>query len=79
MKIFRIIATDGPHIKTKHILAKNKKQAKEFASLHSFSNYIIDTIPVENPNAFWNTLSDSEKEQFKKALLCNYFFNKEVI
>lgn len=79
MKIFRVIATDGLFIKSKYILAKNKKQAKELASLYGFSNYIIDTIQVENTNAFWNTLSDLEQDQFKTALLNNYFFNKEVI
>lgn len=79
MKIFRVIATDGLFIKSKYILAKNKKQAKELVSLYGFSNYIIDTIQVENTNAFWNTLSDLEKDQFRTALLNNYFFNKEVI
>lgn len=78
MKIFRIIATDGPYIKSKYILAKNKKQAKEWVSSYVvFSNYLIDTIQVEDVKAFWDTLSESEQDQFKKALV-NNFFNKEI-
>lgn len=78
MKIFRIIASDGPYIKSMYIMGKNKKQAKELAFQYGFSNFLIDTIQPDNGINFWNALSDLEKNQFKQALINNFFNFKEA-
>ena len=78
MKIFRVIATHGPYIKATYILAKNKKQAKELTFQYGFSNFLIDTVQLENANNFWKDLSETEQNQFKKALV-NNFFKQEVL
>ena len=78
MKIFRIIATDGPSIKSKYFLAKNAKKANEMAYQCCFSRFLLDTVQIENANGFWNFLSEAEQEQFKQALI-NNFFKEEVL
>lgn len=78
MKIFRVIAADGPCIKSKYILSKNAKKAKEIASRHGFSNFLIDKVQLENAKSFWYSLSEEEQVQFTIALL-NDFFREEIL
>lgn len=78
MKIFRVIATDGLNIKSRYILSKNAKRAKEIASHYGFSNFLIDTVQIEHANDFWNSLSEAEQVQFSMALL-NNFFREEIL
>lgn len=77
MKIYRIVATEGPFIKSKYILSKNAKKAKELAARHGFSYFLIDKVQIENAMDFWNSLSEIEQTQFKNSLI-NNFFNKEI-
>ena len=77
MKIFRVIAADGPCIKSKYILSKNAKKANEIAFQYGFSRFLLDTAQFENAIDFWDSLSEVEQEQFKRALI-NNFFKKEI-
>lgn len=79
MKIYRVIASDDPFmVETRFILAKNKKDAKKIALQNGFSRVLIDTTQPENAISFWNTLQEIEQDQFKQALV-NNFFNQEVL
>lgn len=79
MKIFRVIAADGPCIKSIYILSRNAKKAKEIStSQYGFSNFLIDKAQIENANDFWNSLSKEEQVQFTIALL-NDFFGEEIL
>lgn len=78
MKIFRVIATDGLIIKSRYILSKNVKKAKEMAFQYGFSHFLIDTIQIENAIDFWESLSKEERKQFEQALL-NNFFREEIL
>ena len=78
MKIFRVIAADGPNVQTIYILSKNAKKAKEIASSHGGSKFLINAIYPMNAADFWNSLSNAEQKQFERALV-NNFFKKEIL
>lgn len=78
MKIFRVIEPDGTIIKYKYIMVKNKKQAKELAIQNGYSNFMLYEVQPEDASSFWRTLSELEQNQFKKALI-NNFFKEEVL